>query len=322
MKTSFAVLWTLALVAGLGVMGCHKDNAPGEQSPAGVTNEQSAMQYYAVNDEFVKNDEITFADKAVEPMDYTSFGKIDAAVTPLRWGRFITNITKNVTITVQPGDSTAIGKVEKTVTGNLKIRAKTEAGDTVTITKPFTDLSTRYVIFKRIARETERFWMNWVPVASSLINGGTIAPNNLIKIVEIKQYLPGGDSITVTNPETFFLRYRWLRLFNGGQKDAPMLLGGTTVRLRATVVSASADTDVVTLRFGCDMFHARRQRMTFVSQTDNGDGTFTRTFEISWPVHFHTGFFNAGVDAMTRSTLYDDQAPYAVSWWGIPYRVL
>jgi hypothetical protein len=62
--------------------------------------------------------------------------------------------------------------------------------------------------------------------------------------------------------------------------------------------------------------------MKCVSVANNGDGTFDRVFEISWPVHFHTGFFTAGVDAMTRGTLFDDQAPYSVNWWGIPYRVL
>jgi hypothetical protein len=322
MKRVSAVLLTLAVCAGLGVLGCNKETGPGEQAPAGVTNEQSAMEYYAANDEFVMNDEITFADKEVEPMDYSTFGKIDAAVTPLRWGRFITSITKTVTITVQPGDTTAVGKVEKTIVGTLKIRAKTEAGDTVVILKPFTDASTRLVIFKRVARQTDRYWLNWLPVATSLVNGGTIAPNNLIAIVKLTQYLPGGDSITVTDPNAFFLRYRWLRLFAGGQNDAPELTAGSTVRLVATVVSASADTDVVSLRYGFDALHGRRLRMKCTGETNNGDGTFTRVFEISWPVHFHRGFFHAGVDALTKGTLFDDQAPYAVSWWGIPYRVL
>ncbi len=322
MRVLFAAYLILAGIPGLGMMGCNRETAPEEQSPAGVSNELSAMQYYAANDEFVKGDEVTFADKDVEPMDYTTFGKIDAAIAPVRWGRFITNVTRTVTVIVQPGDTTAIAKVEKLVTGTLRIRGTTGAGDTVTITKPITDRSTRNVIFKRIARGVERFWLNWVPVASSLINGGTVSPNTLIRIAELKQYLPAGDSIVVTDPGTFFLRYRWLHLFLGGQKDAPELVAGSTVRLRATVVSASRDTDVVSLRYGFDQFHARRLRMKCSSEKENGDGTFTRVFEISWPVHFHTGFFTAGVDAMTRGTLFDDQAPYAVNWWGIPYRVL
>ncbi len=322
MKTSYAAFVILAAMVGPGVMGCNRETAPGEQSPSGVSDEVSAMQYYAANDAFVRSDEMTFADSDIEPMDYTTFGKIDAAVAPLRWGRIITSVTRNITITVQPGDTLAIGNVERIVSGNLRIRARAEAGDTVTITKPFTDRSTRIVIFKRVARAIERYWLNWVPVATSLVSGATVSPNNLIRIAELKQYLPNGDSITVTDPSAFFLRYRWLRLFLGGQKDAPELVAGSMVRLRATVVSASRDTDVVSLRYGFDLFHARRLRMKCTGETENGDGSFTRVFECTWPVHFHIGFFTAGVDAMTKATLFDDQAPYSVNWWGIPYRVL
>ncbi len=329
MKTSYPAFMVLAVIAALGAAGCSRETGPVEQSPAGVTNEMTAMQFYAANDAFVTNDEVTFADRDVEPMDYTSFGKVDAAVTPLRWGRFITNIAKTVTITVLPGDTTAAGKVEKTITGTLKIRGVTEEGDTVTITKPFTDRSMRTVIFRRVARAVDRYWLNWVPVASSLVSGGSVAPNDLIRIVELRQrivaadsFLPVGDSIIVRDPASFFLRYRWLRVFAGGGGDAPELVAGTRVQLRVTVVSASPDTDVVSLRYGVDAFHARRLRMRCTGESANGDGTFTRVFEVTWPVHFHVGFFTAGVDAMTGGTLFDDRAPYAVSWWGLPYRVL
>ena len=90
-------------------------------------------------------------------------------------------------------------------------------------------------------------------------------------------------------------------------------------------MSTSADTDVVALRFGFDLFHKKRVQLALVSETKNTDNTFTRVYEISrtapqyW--HFHAGWFNLGVDAMTRGTVYDDTAPYSVSWWGIPYRV-
>ena len=80
------------------------------------------MQYFAKNDEFVANDEETFADKAVETFDYGTFGKVDAAITPLRWGRFVTSVTRTVTTTIQPGDTIAIAVVDKNIIGTLKIR--------------------------------------------------------------------------------------------------------------------------------------------------------------------------------------------------------
>jgi hypothetical protein len=321
MKISATLIWIGAATAGILLAGCNRDTSPGDQAPVGVTNELSAMQYYAANDEFVTNDEVTMADQAVEPSDYGTFGKIDASVTPLRWGRFVTSVQRNISITVQSGDSIATGEVQKTITGTLRIRARTEAGDTVTIDKPFTDHSTRWIIFRRLARDTREFWLNWVPVATSIVNGGTAEPNGLIRIVKLQMFLPSGDTLVITDPNNYFLRYRWLRLWMGGKKDTPELTSGTTVSMRVTVVSASSDTDFVVLRYGFDGTHARRARMALRSQTDNGDGTYTAEYELAWQVHFHRGFFNAGVAAMTRATLEDDQAPYSVSWWGVPYRV-
>jgi hypothetical protein len=306
----------------LAVGGNKEATEPSEMPPAGVTSEQTAMEFYAANDEFVQNDEITFADKDVEPTDYGTFGKTDASVTPLRWGRIVTSITKTVTIEVQPGDTVAIGTVEKTIIGQLKIRAIAETGDTVTLSKPFTDISKRLILFKRVARNRDRYWFNWVPVASTLIKGGTAEPNNLISLTKVELFLPSGQTITITDPNAYWLRYRWLRIMTNARDDAPELTPGTMVRLRATLVSASPDTDLVALRYGFSLFHARRLRMSIVNEVDNGDGTFTREYEATWPVHFHRGYFHAGVDAITKGTLFDDQAPYSASWWGVPYRVL
>jgi hypothetical protein len=321
MKRSVGLLWVAAVLTGLVLVGCGKDSTgPGEQAPAGVSNEQSAMQYYAANDGFVANDELTFADKAIQPIDYSTFGKIDEAIVPLRFGRFVTNVNKQVDVEVQPGDTVSIAHIQKTVTGTLKIKGL-KGVDTVTVEKPFTDLSERYIVFKRIDRKRDRYWMNWVPVASSLVHGGTVAPNNDIQLTKVEILLPGGKTITITEPEKYFLRYRWLRLFTGGRDDTPELVAGDPVTMRATVTSVAPDTDVVVLRYGCDFDHARRARMKITSQTTNPDGSFTRIYELAWQAHFHRGMFNAQIDAMTRRTLFDDAAAYAVSWWAVPYRV-
>lgn len=322
MKRSLAVLWSAALLAGTFLVGCNKDEGPDEQAPSGVgTTEQSAMKYYATGDDFVQNDEATFADKDVEPADYGTFGKIDAAITPLRFGRFITNVSTSVTVEVQPGDSLAIAHVAKVITGTFKIKALNQTGDTVVIDKPFVDNSNRNVIFKRVGREVRRFWVNWVPVATSLVAGATAQTTTPIAVTKLTLFLANGDTITVTDPLGYYLRYRWRALFGGGRQDVPELLGGQRLVLQATILSSSADTDFVALRFGANALQRKRQRMVLVSQVNNGNGTYTRVYQTPFFVNFHPGFFHAGVDAMTRATIYDDTAPYSVSWWGIPYRV-
>ncbi len=311
----------MAALGGLLLTGCSQDTTgPTEQAPLGVTNEVTAMEYYAANDGFVANDEVTFEDKAVEPLDYTVLGKTDEAITPLRFGRFVQNIGKEIKIEVQAGDTIAFGHIQKTVTGIFRIRAL-KGTDTVTVEKPFSDVSEREIIFKRVARERERYWLNWVPVGTSLVSGGTVTPPSQVQLQKVEMRLPGGKDITITEPQQFFMRYRWMRMFMGGQEDAPELAAGETVTLRATVRSDAPDADIVMLRFGFDATHRNRIRMQLASEVNNGDGTYTRTFELSWQVHFHRGHFNAQIDAMTKGTLYDDAAPYSVSWWAVPYRV-
>jgi len=336
MKKPWGIIVGLLAVSGLFIVGCNKNVAgPDGATTAGGTTDL-AIRAAAVSDPFVQNDEQTFADQDIQTMDYGTFGKIDAAITPLRWGRFVTAITKSVTTNVLPGDTMAVALVEKTITGTLRIKGKTEAGDTIIVTKPFTDKSTRNIILWRVGKDTDHF--RWIPVASSLVAGGTFPKPaaNAISITQVDMFLPNGDTVTVTDPNSFYLRYRWLDLFQGGrmgddklddgehrshgEKDCPELMGGQMVKTRVTLVSTSPDTDLVALRVGFDFFQRNRRRMTLVSEVKNGN-SFTRVFESRWPVHFHGGWFNVGVDAVTKGTLYDDTQPVSVSWWGMPYRV-
>jgi hypothetical protein len=324
MKKTFAVLWTAAMFAALLIAGCERQEDV-EQAPAGVTNEIEAIKYEAANDEFVKSDEQTFADREVGPIDRSGIGKLQEDITPLRFGRFITQITRNITVEIQPGDTIAIAHVEKNIVGNFLIRAINANGDTVLIEKPFNDIATRNVIFKRVQRDRVRYWRNWVPIAVSLIEGGTVPPNNLINLTKTELFLPNGDTITVTDPNSYYLRYRGRPVFIGGRHDVPELRANDPVVLRATLVSSSPDTDMVMFRIGHGL-NGRRFRMMLVSEADNGDGTFTRVFEtVRGPQAIRVlaapGFFHAGVDAMTRETLFDDVAPYSVNWWGVPFRV-
>jgi len=318
MKKSLVVLWTVMALIGLLATGCNKStNGPDDSAPAGVTDEQSARAYFATNDDFSKNTEQAIDDQDLQPTDYGTFGKTDTAMIPLRWGRFVRSVERTITDTVRVGDSIAVVHVVKRIHGVLRILASIN-GRLDTINKPFIDQAERNIVFKRVGRVT-KFWLNWVPVASSLVDGGTVRPNSSINLTRL-EFITRNDTITITDPLHFYFRYRWLRLFNQGNKDVPEIDGGTPVTIRATLVSASPDTDLVALRFGVDPFHKRRMRMQFVSQEPSGNN-YERVFQTSFVMHFHRGFFHAAVDAMTKATLFDNQSPYSVSWWGVPYRV-
>jgi hypothetical protein len=324
MKHQSAMIGGTLLIAGLLVAGCHKNDIAGPEGSGGSASDFAAIKAAVLADPFVQNDEVTFSDQDMEPTDYGTFGKIDAAITPLRWGRFISGYSVNVTTTVDPGDTTATATVQKTFTGTLKIRGITGAGDTVVISKDFTDSSTRNVLLRKHGQDS--VFARWIPVASSLIAGGTTPPpaGAGINITQVQLFIPGVDTITVTDPTDYYLRYMWLGWFHGGRRNCPSLGGGEQLTLDVTVVSASPDTDIVALRYGFDLFgHRRRQHLALISETDNGDGTFTRVYRSNqWFMHFNRGFFTVGIDALTKGTLFDDAAPYSVSWWGLPYRVL
>lgn len=317
----------LALAAGVLLTGCTKEDSivdPTNQPPAGVTDERSAISQSAASDEYSSNGESTMHDGEMQPASYSSFGEISADITPLRFGRFITRVTKSVEVEFEEGDSTAVATVTKDIYGVFKIRGIAGEGDTVTVEKEFHDRAVKKVIFRRVARDLVRFWRNWVPVATSLVAGGTVEPNDDIRVIRTELYLPNGDTVVVTDPLHHFLRYRWLSLLAhdlGFRPPVPELIADQQLTMRVAVVSASPDTDLVALRFGSDLYHKHRLRMRLVSEEDNGDGTWTRVYERMWTVPRLRGFFHVAVDAMTHGTIFDDSEPYSVSWWGVPYRV-
>jgi len=283
------------------------------------------MKYFVQNDDFVNNDEAAFADNTIAPTDYDdSFAKVGAEVTPLRWGRFVTSVTRTVSDPVEYEEGMAVVLIDRTIIGVLRIKAVTGTGDTVTITKNFQDKSAKKVIFKRVARDTKKFWLNWMPVATSLVVGGTNpAPaGKEIRVTQVE--LSAGDfHEVVTDPLATLLRYRWLKMFTGGKADVPTWALGTQITVKVTVESESDEEDLVALRhgFGRGAGHFKRTRMTKISESGPVSGFYTRVYEAQVTMRLHPGAFHVGVDAITSETLFDDVAPYSASWWGIPYRV-
>src|SRR5512135_2277580 len=156
MKRSLVLLLLGFAVSGLFLAGCNKDNGPASTTdPAGVVNETTAMQYAAQSDPFVQNDEATFADQAVTDANASTFGKVDSAIIPVRWGRFINpgGITRTITVTTLPGDTIAMVNVQKDILGNFAILAKLNPTDTsfILVQKPFHDHSNRNIVFKRMS---------------------------------------------------------------------------------------------------------------------------------------------------------------------------
>ncbi len=316
-----------SLMLAMGIVGC-ADNSlePNDGVPPGwVTDETEAMKYYATADEFVTNEDQAFSDEALEPLGLDA---ADGAIIPVSWGRFVEEVTVTTTLMVQAGDSLATVQVDKDINGVFRILAKRSEDDSTTflVEKPFADHSVRNVVFRRVGRETNRFWLNWAPVSTSLVAGKTVTPpvGQDVSLTELQLVKPNGETITITDPTETYLRYRWRNMrHNGARSDVPEMSTGETFTVRATVTSTSSDADQAILRYGVSPSTKRRVQMPMLSETDNGDGTFTRVYEVAGDVFHHPGFFHAGVVVMSNKTLNDDDmTSYSVNWWGMPYRVL
>jgi len=324
------LLFAAPLMLGMGIVGCSENSLePGDGvPPASVTNEAEALQYYAIADEFVVNEDEAAVDRALEPADFGGIELSDGPIIPVTWGRFVEDVAVTTTTEFEPGDELATVQISKDITGTLRIMAKRSEDDTTMflVEKPFSDHSVRNVVFRRVGRETDRFWLNWIPVSTSLVDGKTVAPpaDQDVNLTELELVKPNGETITITEPTDVYLRYRWRNLrHDNARTDVPELSKGDMFTVRATLVSSSADTDLVALRYGVSPISKRKVPMMILSETDNGDGTFTRVFEVTADVFHQPGFFHATVVAASKKTLNDDDPlSYSVNWWGMPYRVL
>jgi hypothetical protein len=216
-------------------------------------------------------------------------------------------------------DSTVIATVTNTLTGQVWIRIKQTPKDTI-IYKPLTETLVHKVEFMRVPLSNFSQLSNWKMVAVSGTQGGT---NNMGILIQNVTLIINRDTIQVMNPLDSLFQIpsgpkpqRWgLREWLANSADI--------FKVMVTVKSTDPDSDVVTahrpLWFELAGHYVRAQ-MILVSSVANGDGTFTRVYENSWNGSF-AGRFNVFVSALTRQSIYDNQAPFASQIWGVPFIV-
>ena len=249
----------------------------------------------------------------------TILGKATTTIYPLRVGQKMRLVSRNFTYNIV-GD-TAYGIYTTTFEGVLFIAASYDSvsypPDTL-IQKPFTTVITRKIIFETTG-DTVHPYLKWRIAAISLPEGGTL--NSKITINEVKVYLANGDSLVVTDPNSYFLsrgwgwRWRW-------RKQIPIINRNSPVKVQVYVTSAYADTDFVTLTHGCDPhgLHREKNRFYLVSSTQTGNG-YDKVYEQTFETHQWPGYFHAVINATPRQVVTDDSTPVESNTWGIPYIV-
>ena len=309
-KEKFVLLLAFR-ISLLWLAGCEKNNM---MEP--TTSDKDAMSSIVANDALFQTDAamLNDGDPTAVVNSTNSLGKVNTAIVPRNWGRKIESFSRDVNFNTLT-DSTAMATVTHTLQGFVWIRAKVTPQDSAfsIIKKNFTETIVRVVKFVRINR-TSNPQYNWKISEISAVKGGTA--NSSITINEL-QFITGTDTVVVTDPNNTFLK-----LEKGFGRFVPELSANmnTPIRVRVAVTSSSPDSDFVYVHrpffFGGQWQY--RAHMNLVRSTPNGDGTYTRLYEISWNGVWQ-GRHHILVSAVTRESILDDASPFSSQIWGLPF---
>ena len=315
MKHRFAGIAIISLLFLLYFGGCERSSnmatQPGQNTPVAI-QDQTAMGGMIAADPLFTTDATALSD--ADP----SLAKTDTTVMPAGWGRKIQNSSRTVTY-LQVNDSTVVATVTNTLTGQVWIRVKQTPKDTI-IYKPLAETIVHKVEFMRVPLPRFSQLSNWKMVAVSGSQGGTT--NLGISIQNVTLFI-GTDTVQLSNPLDSLYQ-----IPNGSMNRHWGLREMTAnpaelFKVMVTVRSSDPDSDVVTAHRPVWIGIAGRfvrASMNLVSSVSNGDGTFTRVYQNTWDGSF-AGRFNVYVSALTRQSIYDNQAPFASQVWGIPFIV-
>lgn len=303
MKGSILAGLSGVIVIMLVIPGCTSTTEPAE-------DELSVMKEMIETDPLFTNDLALFSDA-----DQVSLSKTAASIIPVGWGRRVENASRSVTFD-RSGDTIVVATIVFSMSGDIVIAHRDTVQDTtLIIEKPFAESTTRKVRFIRVAR-TDNPRVNWRFREISGVDGGTTSSTS-IAFTELRA-IAGNDTLTVTDPTQFYLRFAEF-----GGRRMQSLNNGTLMTVRLTLTSTESDTDLVFIHrpfqwLNSSVLRPAQRRMTLVSET--GSGPYTRVYEYSWSSHVQ-GRHHFFVSGITRSSIFDDTAPWSTKIWGIPYLV-
>jgi hypothetical protein len=335
-----SIVWLGALGILITWTGCHNNSIvdPGAGAAAdkqAITRmiQSDSLGEFELSDEDIMNDGAPIFD---DGSDDGTIAKTLVAIKPIRWGREITNVVRNVDV-VFIGDTAAVATITKTISGNLVISAAYSdtavVADTL-ISKPFSEQVQRKILFHRKVERSEEgdddegegADTEWVPVALTLVEGHTQPQaNSLFTITSLEFTFPWGKD-TIADPLATWLRFR------RGHDGVPSFVPLDSVSVKLTISSTDPDTELAVLRFKGPRFWTmypgsfghRRVRMQLIS-SDSVGGSFKRIYQATLHVGLDGEFpvrrFHAALDVLSHGTLYDDTKPVSNEFWALPYSV-
>jgi hypothetical protein len=260
----------------------------------------------------LNSDVIPLDDGDVYSSDYSGGStRLGERGFPLRWGRVIQRVSRCVDFD-EVGDECVVAVVTRTLNGILKISAPYQLSTRMRnaiISKPFTEHSTRKAQFLRIGRAKDPS-KNWKLNAVSIVRGGTGSANVLIN--ELVMRGDGSEKVSLLSPDT--------NIWPFGQ-DSPAVAtveSETDLDVAVKLETDEVEPNIVVLRSGFRGKWGQRTLLPLRFENKEGD-RFVHTYENTIRPQPRPGVFHAVVEAITRDTLCNLDAPVSTSFWGVPY---
>lgn len=311
-KGNLKSIWFLILTAFISLTFIKCQDPSSVASDDNLTTKQ-AITSLLDEDSAIASFEPNFNEDGLMDM----LGKVSTEIYPLKVGHKMKLTNHNVNLDIQ-GD-TAYALITNTFAGQLFIAASYDPAATqpdTLIKKDFTSVVTRKAILVKID-STLHPKRNWLVVAVSLPEGGTLNPS--VDIKKLTVYLPE-DTLVITSPNDYYLlrkpgfRWKW--------KNFPELPQNQNITVQLEINSAYADTDFVTITFGANLLGMHRTKKKFEMVSSNFNGTtYDKVYEQTFNTHRVPGFFHSVINALPLQTIKDDSTPVEMDSWGVPYFV-
>lgn len=311
---SFLFLMTTVF---LFLVGCQDDNNI-VNSTTDPTTDQAALEKIALEDSSTQSFEVNFEEETAIEIENGAFS---TSMCPIKIGKRFTSISR--TFNSQIVGDTAYATLTTTYEGQLIIEGDLNclgwpvSSDT-TITKSFTAQIQRNFIYVKVGNNPNRPLLNWKLIAVSLAEGEAPAiGSDNISIQKITVYLANGDTISTTDPLTYYLFKN-----PGNRRILPVFGRNKPVTIEVSLYSAYSEDDFVVLNHGrmINRMHGVKTRFELVSSEPSGNG-YLKLYRQTFTTNQYPGFFFAIVEAMPAQVFFETDTSVEASWWGVPYLV-
>jgi hypothetical protein len=276
-----------------------------DENPTALDNDLSAIQELILEEADFFTADLFSAEGAEDP-DTPVPGRILTDIVPWRWGRQILEVVRNIEISIDDSADPATASVTWNATLNGLFHIIDTTG--TAYSKDLEDNAVRYATFSRSGNPDgpRRGWR------LTSISGTTIVSNpNTVSITGVHLTTSGGLDTTFTDVSTLVAK-----------EDVPVFTARDTIMV---TVTTGNDDDIVLIHYpawatGHNNRHHVRRRMR-----NNGDGTYSTGWVARGYVWRNGQLRNPArhvtIEVLSRSTIFDDVAPYDSVAWGMVYRV-